>query len=293
MNDKFEKKIIPYLYITPALLVVLFVFIYPIIDVIIRSFTGFVESTAKTGLVGTLNYRFLFNDKLFWISFKNSMLLLLAVPIMTILSILVCAILFEKIRFASFYQSVVFFPFILAIPVVGVVFSYILQLKGVLNQLLGSLGLSILALDWLGNQHIAIWSVLFVIIWKQTGLGIVVFLSRMCSIDVSIYESASIDGAGWWQKLLRISIPQLASVIEFFIVISILNMLSWIFDYIYVITGGGPANMTYVLDFYIYRKAFSSSNMFIASSASVFLLLIATLVISLESLLRNKVEDIQ
>lgn len=293
MSDKFEKRVMPYLYIAPALLVIAFVFVYPIIDVVLRSFTGFSGGTSGTGFVGTLNYRLLFSDKLFWISFKNSMLLLLAVPIMTVLSILVSSVLFEKIKFAPFYQSIVFFPFILAIPVVGVVFSYILQLKGVLNQLLISLGLEGMALDWLGNQNIAIWSVLFVIIWKQWGLGVVVFLSRMCSIDASIYESAKIDGADWWQRLFKISIPQLASVIEFFVVISILNMLSWVFDYTYVITGGGPANMTYVLDFYIYRKAFSSSNMFIASSASVCLLVLATVVISLEGLLRNKVEDIQ
>jgi ABC-type sugar transport system permease subunit len=293
MNERIEKKYLPYLYITPALLVVLFVFIYPIVDVVLRSFTGFLGSTARTGFVGTLNYRLLFSDKLFWISFKNSMLLLLAVPIMTILSIFISAVLFEKIRFASAYQSVVFFPFILAIPVVGVVFSYILQLKGVLNQIFIAAGLNIFALDWLGNGNIAIWSVMFIIVWKQTGLGVVVFLSRLCSIDMSLYESASIDGANWWQKLFKVSIPQLASVMEFFVVISILNTLSWIFDYIYVITGGGPANMTFVFDFYIYRKAFSSSNMFIASSASVLLLLMATIVISFESLLRNKVEDIQ
>ena len=293
MNDKLEKKFLPYLYIAPALLVVLSVFIYPIIDVIMRSFTGFVRSTTETGFVGIHNYRLLFNDRLFWISFKNSMLLLLAVPIMTVLSILISAILFEKIRFSSVYQSVIFFPFILAIPVVGVVFSYILQLKGVLNQMLIAIGLNSWALDWLGNQRIAIWSVLFVIVWKQTGLGVVVFLSRMCSIDGSLYESASIDGAKWWQKLFKVSIPQLASVIEFFVVISILNMLSWVFDYIYVMTGGGPANMTYVLDFYIYRRAFSSSNMFLASAASVSLLLVASVVIALESLLRNRIEDIQ
>jgi len=293
MNEKIEKKFLPYLYIAPALLVVLFVFIYPIVDVVLRSFTGFLGSTARTGFVGTLNYKLLFSDKLFWVSFKNSMLLLLAVPIMTILSVLISSILFDKIRFASVYQSVVFFPFILAIPVVGVVFSYILQLKGVLNQIFITAQLNVFALDWLGNSNIAIWSVMFIIVWKQTGLGVVVFLSRLCAIDVSLYEAASIDGANWWEKLFKVSIPQLASVIEFFVVISILNTLSWVFDYIYVITGGGPANMTYVLDFYIYRKAFSSSNMFIASSASVLLLLMATVVISFESLLRNKVEDIQ
>ena len=283
----------PYLYIAPALLVVAFVFIYPIIDVIVRSFTGFVGSTSTVGFVGLKNYQILFSDKLFWISFKNSMLLLLSVPIMTAIAILISAVLFDRIRLHKFYQSVIFFPYILAIPVVGIVFSYILQLKGVLNQILSAIGLGSIALDWLGDQNIAIWSVMFVIIWKQIGLGVVVFLSRMCSIDASIYESARIDGDGWWQRLFRISIPQLASVIEFFVVISILDMLSWVFDYIYVITGGGPANMTYVLDYYIYQKAFSSSQMYTASAASVMLLVVATFIISLESILRNKVEDMQ
>ena len=292
MKKKSVKKATPYLYILPAILVVIFVFLYPILDVIIRSFSGFQGTTAETGFVGLANYRLLFADKLFWTSFQNSLILLLAVPVMTIIAILISAVLFEKIRGTSFYQSVIFFPYILAIPVVGVVFSYILQLKGVLNQMLTALGLMPLVQDWLGNQKLAIWSVMFVIIWKQIGLGVVVFLSRLCSIDAAIFESARIDGAGFWKRLTKVAIPQLASVIEFFVVISILNMLSWVFDYIYVITGGGPANKTYVLDFFIYRKAFSSSQMFIASAASVMLLVFATLIISVEGILRNKVEDI-
>lgn len=292
MSKNIVQKITPYAYIAPALIVVLFVFAYPIVDVTIRSFVGFQGSTAKSSFVGLRNYRLMFADKLFWVSLKNSFLLLLAVPIMTILAVFIAAVLFDKIKFSGLYQSIVFFPYILAIPVVGIVFSYILQLRGVLNQILNAAGLSLFALDWLGNSKLAIWSVLVVIIWKQTGLGVVIFLSRMGSIDGSIFEAAKIDGAGWWQRLFKVTLPQMASVIEFFVVISILNMLSWVFDYIYVITGGGPANATYVLDFYIYRKAFSSSQMFIASSASVSLLMIATVIIIFEGFIRKKLEEI-
>ena len=122
--------------------------------------------------------------------------------------------------------------------------------------------------------------------------AILLLRASFMGIPNDLIESARIDGAGFWKRLTKVAIPQLASVIEFFVVISILNMLSWVFDYIYVITGGGPANKTYVLDFFIYRKAFSSSQMFIASAASVMLLVFATLIISVEGILRNKVEDI-
>lgn len=292
MKNHLQQKMIPYLYILPALLIICFVFLFPIVDVVVRSFSGFQGGTTSVGFVGLHNYKLLFMDKLFWVSFKNSMLLLVAVPIMTILALLISAALFDKIRFSKFYQSIIFFPYILAIPVVGIVFSYIFQLNGVLNQLLNLLGLNNLALDWLGNQKIAIWTILFVIIWKQLGLGVVVFLSRMCAVDTAIFEAAEIDGASWWKRFFKVTIPQLATSIEFFVVVSILNMLSWVFDYIYVITGGGPVNCTYVLDFYIYRKAFSSSKMYIACAASVMLLAIVSIIISIESILRNKVEEI-
>lgn len=293
MNKTIAQKIKPYTYIAPVLIFVIFVFAYPIYDVLIRSFKGLQElGSSKVAFVGLKNYRLMFADKLFWVSLKNSFTLLISIPIMAILAIFIAEFLFDKIKFSGLYQGIIFFPYVLAIPVVGVVFSYILQLKGILNQILNSVGLSSLAMDWLGNSQIAIWSILFVLVWKQTGLGVVIFVSRMGSIDKSIYEAAKIDGANWWQRLFRITIPLMASVIEFFVVISILNTLSWIFDYIYVITGGGPAQATYVLDFYIYQKAFSSSQMFIACSAAVSLLLIATVIIFVEGNLRKKMEAI-
>ena len=127
-------------------------------------------------------------------------------------------------------------PYILAVPVVGVVFSNILQLNGVLNETLRHLGLGRLALDWIGNPNLTLWSVMAVIIWREVGFGIVLFLARLLSINEELIDAGKVDGANWWQRLWFVIIPQLGSVIEFYTVVSVITMLAWIFSYIYTIS---------------------------------------------------------
>jgi len=144
-------------------------------------------------------------------SIKNNLLLFFCVPVMT------CSLswyrhIFDKIKFWKFYRSIIFVPFILAVPVVGVIFTYILQLNGVVNTILRDVGLDAIALDWLGNPDIAIWSVGGVIIWKQFGFGVVLFLARLMSVDISLYEAAEVDGASWIQTFSNVTIPMTASI---------------------------------------------------------------------------------
>mgnify|MGYP002224121555 CR=1 FL=1 len=100
----------------------------------------------------------------------------------------------------GFTEAFIFIPYILAIPVVGIVFSYLLQYNGVINSILRTIGLENMALDWLGDPNLAFPSVAIVIMWKQIGFGVVLFLARMMSIDKTLYESADVDGATWFQK---------------------------------------------------------------------------------------------
>ena len=186
------------LYLAPAMIIIGIVIIYSVIRVVIGSFMT--VSQGEEVFAGLWNYKLLFKDNLFGIAIKNNMLLFLCVPVMTILALVVAVVLFNKIRLWQFYRSIIFVPFILAVPVVGVVFTYILQLNGVLNTILKDTGLGVLALDWLGNPSIAIWSVGAVIIWKQFGFGVVLFLARLMSVDVSLYEAAEVDGANAIQK---------------------------------------------------------------------------------------------
>ena len=281
---------VPYFYILPAVLVVALVIAYPVIKLIIGSFL-----TSRGGEVvftGLRNYELVFTDPLFKIAILNNLKLFLLVPFMTILSLIVATILFNKIRGWRFYRSIVFIPYILSVSVVGIVFSFILQYNGVLNTMLRSIGLEGAALDWLGNSDLALGSVAFVIAWKQFGFGVILMLSRMMSIDVSLYEAAEMDGANGLQQLLHITIPQAKHIIEFYVIITLIEMLSWVFSYVFVMTAGGPGSSTYILEFLIYKKSFGGGNYYIAQAIGVIVLLVATVLIVVQQIMTGKGEKV-
>lgn len=278
-----------YLYLLPMLIIVIAIFVYPVISVIIGSMTT--KSFDGEAFVGLNNYKMVFNDPLFIVAIKNNFKLFLTVPILTIVSLFIASILSRKIRGWQLYRGVVFIPYILSITVVGIIFSYILQYNGILNTVLRNLGLESLAIDWLGSENYAMLTIAFVIMWKQLGYGVILFLARIQSIDNSLYESAALDGASDFQQFLYVTIPQTLAITEFYIVITIIEMLSWVFNYVYVMTSGGPGGSTYVLEFLIYKKAFGGGNYNIAQAVSVIVLLISVVVIVVRQILTRKGND--
>lgn len=285
MRSKLQR-IAPYFYIAPAFLVMAMVIIYPIVSMLAGSFF-----TTKSGVkvfAGLRNYRLVFKDELFWNALKNNALLFLCVPILTVFSLLIAVILFNKIKGWRFYRSIIFVPYILSISVVGIIFSYLLQYNGVINTVLRSIGFADFALDWLGDPNLALPTVATVIMWKQLGFGVVLFLARLMSIDVFLYEAADIDGASWLKKFIFVTIPQTKAIIEFYVIISLIDMLSWVFNFIFVMTAGGPGNKTMVLEYLIYKKSFGGGDFNIAMAISALLLLIASVLITLHQLLLRK-----
>jgi ABC-type sugar transport system permease subunit len=280
------RKIEPYLFLLPALVVLIAIFAYPILQLTILSFQR--PLSGETTFVGFTNYQAILKDNVFLLAVKNNLTLLLSVPVMVVVALLLAIFLFERIRGWSFYRTTLFLPYLLPITVVGLIFSYIFQLSGVLNEFLARIGLERFALDWLGSTRLALYTLMFVIIWKEIGFGIVLFLARLMSVEEELFDAAKIDGANWWQLQWNITVPQLASVIEFFTVISVITMLSWVFNYVYVMTGGGPGNSTMVTELYIYLTGFRYNQMNIASAVSVLLLLITGVFIFLELRLREQ-----
>lgn len=276
----------PYLYILPMIIVICATIIYPIISLIIGSLST--EVNGKAVFAGMQNFRLLFKDPLFSTAIKNNLKLFLAVPVLTFLSLVLSTILFNRIRGWKLYRSLIFIPYILSISVVGIVFSYILQYNGIINTLLRNIGLESWALDWLGDSKYAMGTIGVVVVWKQLGFGVILFLARMQSIDVELYEAASIAGANALQKLLYVTIPQAKAIIEFYVITTLIEMLSWMFSYVYVMTAGGPGSSTYILEFLLYKKAFGGGNYNIAQAVGVIILLIATVIIVVQQLLAKK-----
>jgi ABC-type sugar transport system permease subunit len=207
---------------------------------------------------------------------------------MVVVALVLAIFLFERIRGWQLYRTTLFLPYLLPITVVGLIFSYIFQLSGVLNDLLKLVGLGWLALDWLGSTRLALPTVMFVIVWKEVGFGVVLFLARLMSVEEELFDAAKIDGANWWRLQWHITVPQLATVIEFFAVVSVITMLSWVFNYIYVMTSGGPGKATMVTELYVYLMGFRYNQMNLAAAVSVLLLLVTGIFIFLELRLRER-----
>ena len=263
----------PLFWIMPAGLCVLLIFGYSIIDLVQQSFKY------QGDWVGFENFNLVLTDPLFQTAIFHNFLLLFTVPILATLSFLCAVLLFETRKGMKFYRSAVFLPYILPIPVVGVVFGQLLQLNGALNSALHAMGFESLALDWLGDPEQALWTMSAIIIWKEVGFGTILILARLISLPLETLEAARIDGAGFFRLHLQVTLPQLRSVILFYIINEAIVMVSWVFNYVYVMTNGqgGPGNATVVSELYIYRSAFQNKAPELAATAAL-LLLMATLI---------------
>jgi ABC-type sugar transport system permease subunit len=281
-----SRTLEPYLYLVPATILVIVVFVYPVIYIV---HTSLLENTASGVLAfGLNNYRLVVADPVFWQALGNNGKLLLSVPVMTVLALFVAILLFEHVRGWLVYRGLIFMPYVLAIPVVGMTFVYLLGLNGIANTLLRDVGLGFLAQDWIGSATWVVPSIALVIIYREMGFGVVLFLARLMSLDKEILEAAEIDGANWRQKHVYVTLPQLRGVMEFFVVVELITMLSWVFAYVYTMTQGGPAFASTVMEFYIWKHAFAYRSPGIASALAVVLLAATTVLIILQLRLRRQ-----
>jgi len=283
---KLLRQIEPYLFLAPALIVIGLIFAFPIVRLVTLSFQR--PFQGEMLFVGLTNYQTIFKDEVFLRAVRNNLTLLISVPIMVLIALILAIFLFDRIRGWQFYRTTLFLPYLLPITVVGLIFSYIFQLSGVLNDFLKVIGLERFILGWLGSTKLALPTLMFVIVWKEVGFGIVLFLARLMSVEEELYDAAKIDGANWWRLQWHITLPQLATTIEFFTIVSIITILSWVFGYVYVMTGGGPGNSTMVTELFIYLTGFRYNQMNIASAVSVILLLVTGIFIFLELRLRER-----
>jgi raffinose/stachyose/melibiose transport system permease protein len=160
--------------------------------------------------------------------------------------------------------------------------------KGTVNQMLRAIGLGDLAHVWLGDQSTALAAVGVIGFWLQLGFCIVLLLSGMGSIDQSLYEAASLDGAGWWRQLFSITIPGLRGQIGVCLTMTIVAALAS-FDVVYMSTQGGPGRSTMVPGVAVYRLAFTEQSVGLASALAVALMILVLLVVGpLQRLVNGK-----
>lgn len=265
-----------YIAILPAALLIGGLLLYPIGYAIFISFNRTVNGI-QFDWIGLTNYLRLLQDPTLWRVLLNNFIFLVSVPLV-VFSALVCAVLiYEEAWGWRFFRIVFFMPSVISTVVIGTLFRQLFDYSGPINQILAVF--SVEPIDWLARGNTSVIVIILVLVWSGFGYGMLILLAGMANIDPSIYESARLDGANWWQRLRYITMPLIAKVIAFLTVINVIYTFLSLFGLIFVLTGGGPGYETTTLDYFVYLKAFSSFD-FGAGAALALMLALVTLVLT-------------
>ena len=282
-----RENVQAYLFLLPSLAVLSFVYLYPMLQLFYLSVFR-VNTVADMVYVGLNNFRRMIEHEQFRGALQHNAQLFPAVPIILVLATFLAALLNERMHGWRFYRAIIFLPYVLPVPVIGIAFTQMLQLHGVFNTILTQLGLGFLAQDWLGNTDINMYVIMSVIVWKELGFATILFLARLLSVPQELYEAAEIDGAGWWHRLWSVTVPQLKGIMATWAILEMFGLLSWVFGYIYTMTIGGPGNSTVVLEFFIYKMAFYyTGELGLAAGVATLLFSIALITIPLRTWLEG------
>lgn len=263
--------------LAPALILCgVFIFI-PAALTIIGSFYSFGLTSQNWVWEGPNNYIRAAQDPIFWVALRNNVIIVLGSILLQVgIGTILAAILDRGLPTGkTFFRTIIFMPMVVSAVAVALIWLIILDPNiGILNAIVKSLGLAPPQLGWLGDPNISIYVVLVVAAWQYTGFMMVLVLAGLQGIPKELYEAASIDGATGLRAFWHITLPSIRNVLIVAILITTIGGFK-VFDFIFVLTQGGPANATQVLGTYIYLQAFNLTNMGYANAISVVLLVIA------------------
>jgi putative chitobiose transport system permease protein len=288
----YYKKYTPYLFLLPAFLVLIVFFFIPFFQTIGLSFFDYSSSIYHPSFNGIDNYIKLFREPIFYKVMLNTFLyLVIAVPFLVTIPLFIAILINQKIRGVTLYKILIYFPVIVSIVVAAIAFKWLYSTQGILNYLLSIFHLN--SIGWLTDTKWALFSVAVVTIWKGVGYYMMIYLSSLMSVPQDLYEACDIDGAGFIQKHLTVTIPHIMPTIALVSTISTISAMK-VFAEIYVMTKGGPLNSSKTIVYYIYERAFENLDLGYASALAV-ILLIVVMLFSLINILcfeKNKYGDI-
>jgi multiple sugar transport system permease protein len=276
-RSSLTRRLVPYGYLSPTLLLVVVLMVVPIVMVISYSFRDNVIVQENSVFAGLANYTKVLTDTDFLVAMKNTAIFISVSTAAHLVLGLGFAMMLNTSLLSGItkavFRIVYILPWLFTIAVIAVIWRLLFDPSGVINYVLHTLGLIQQGVDWLGSPSTALWAVTFANIWSGYPFFMISLLAGLQGISADLYEAAAVDGTNWFQRFFYVTLPQLRPVI---ISMAVLDLIwtSQQFALIWMTTGGGPLHATEVLSTYTYKQAFSEYEFSTASAAAVIVLLL-------------------
>ena len=261
-----------YLYLLPALALYLVFFLYPFFRLVQLSLYEW-NGISPRVFVGLDNYLRMLDDRLFWVAFRNNIAWTLAAMFVPVFIGLMLAILLVRtpLHGRTLFRTVYFMPQVLSSVVVAIIWRWIYNPAfGALNTFLRTVGLEDWEQGWLGEPALAMPAIFIAWTWVYYGFTMVIFIAALQGIEETYFDAAKIDGASAWQQFWHVLLPFIRGPLATVVLISIITAFQ-VFDLVFILTRGGPANVTLVLPMYLYQQAFEFERIGYGAAISVVL----------------------
>ena len=283
MKDFWEKnqtRIVPWLFLMPALIMFSVYVIYPILQSFALSFRDWDGLSPDKVFVGLDNYRELFDDDVFWVSIKNNMIWVIFYLLAPPIGLAIALFLNQQGKIMRLVKSLFFFPFVISQIVVGLVFTWFYDPSfGLLNKILMGIGLVSEPIALLSSETVVTWAIIVAGLWPQIAYCMILYLTGLNAVNKSLIEAAEIDGCTGFKALWYIILPQLRPATFIAIVVTVIGSLRS-FDLIAIMTQGGPYDSSSVLAFFMYEQSITNYRMGYGAAIATILFLIMSVYIA-------------
>lgn len=278
--------------ILPTLILFVLFTVYPMVNGLYLSFFEWSGASADKEFVGLKNYVKLLNDPIIPRTIWHDYFLVLTkvIGIMVLATFFAVALTQLRIKESPFYRVIFFFPNIMSVVVIGILWSFIYNPDlGIVNSGLRAIGLEEWARPWLGDETWALPSLVLPAVWAGIGLFMLMMMGGILNVPKTLYEVAKIDGASEWQQFWRVTVPLIWPQIKNSILYIVITTLNGSFILVQVMTQGGPNNATQVMGSYLYQQAFKQYNFGYGATIGVMILILSLVtVLVLQFFLRRE-----
>ncbi len=287
------KKLTPYLFLLPPLLLYIIWIIGPTIYSFYLSFTNWNGISLDMDFIGLKNYKKLFVDPVFHICLVNNLKwigIFLTLPV--IIGLVLAIFLNSNIKRSQIFKTIFYLPMAISLVAINLMWSWIYNpAYGILNVTLRNIGLGFLAQGWLSNPDLVLYSIIVAASWPQTGYILILFTAGLNNIPPNLIDAAKVDGASFWEIFKNIILPLLKPTTVIVIIVTVIGSLR-VFDIVYTMTRGGPFNSSNVLANFMYIESFSNYRMGYGAAIAVILFLISFMfiIIYLRRFLKTEIE---